>query len=71
MKRDPIENTKEYCEAMKKIQPELDALKYELDKQRYGMGSCHIYFARKKELLKNEGIDWKSPAECNPYVIFD
>ena len=71
MKRDPIENTKEYYEAMKKIQPELDALNYELHKQGCGMGSCHIYFARKKELLKNEGIDWKSPAECNPYVIFD
>jgi hypothetical protein len=71
MKRDLIENTKEYSEAMKKIQPELDELNNELDKQGYGLGRCHVYWARKKELLKREGVDWKTPRECNPYVIFD
>jgi len=31
-----------------------------------------MYWAAKKELLKKEyGIDWKSPAEMNPYALFD
>jgi hypothetical protein len=36
-----------------------------------GMGSCHKYWQLKKELLKNVGIDWKTPQECNPRVVFD
>lgn len=71
MKRDPIENTEEFQKVMKKIQPELDRLNESLDKQGLQLGSCHIYWARKKELLKNHGIDWKTPAECNPYIRFD
>lgn len=71
MHRDPIEDTKEFKEAMKRIQPELDILNQQLDEQRYGLGSCHIYWTRKKQLLKALGIDWKTPQECNPHVIFD
>lgn len=71
MKRDPIEGTKEYKEAIEKIQAELDELNDELDRQGYGMGRCHKYWAKKKELLKQVGIDWLSPAECNPYIMFD
>lgn len=71
MKRDPIEETQEFKNALKEIQPELDKLNRELDEGGMHMGSCHIYWARKKELLKSHGIDWKTPAECNPYVMFD
>lgn len=71
MKRDPIEATKEYKEAIGKIQAELDEINDELDKKGFGMGRCHVYFAKKKELLKREGIDWLTPAECNPYILFD
>ena len=36
------------------------------------LGYCHRYWALKKQILKREyGIDWKSPAELNPGVIFD
>jgi hypothetical protein len=69
VKRDPIEETQEFAEALKKIQPQLDKINAELEE--IGMGRCHTYWARKKELLKSVGIDWKSPAECNPYIIFD
>lgn len=71
MKRDAVEKTIEYKEAMEKIQSELDELNDELDKQGYGMGRCHIYWAKKKELLKQEGINWLTPAECNPYIHFN
>ena len=37
-----------------------------------GIGFCHIYWARKKELLKQiYKIDWKTPAELNPSIDFD
>lgn len=37
-----------------------------------GLGFCHIYWHRKKQLLKElYNIDWKSPAELNPGIIFD
>jgi hypothetical protein len=36
------------------------------------MGTCHRVWNRKKEILKEEfGIDWYSPREMNPRVIFD
>lgn len=36
------------------------------------MGTCHRIWNRKKEILKEEfGIDWFSPREMNPRVIFD
>ncbi|MGF7059642.1 hypothetical protein [Brassicibacter mesophilus] len=71
MKRDPIESTEVFQKVIKKIQPELDRLNESLDKQGYGLGSCHIYWSRKKQMLKGYGIDWKTPAECNPYILFD
>lgn len=37
-----------------------------------GMGVCHHVWQRKKQLLKEMyNIDWKSPAELNPGIIFD
>lgn len=71
MHRDPIEQTQEYADAIKKIQPLLDEFSKELEEQGNVMGSCHKYWAKKQELLKSMGIAWKTPAELNPYVIFD
>lgn len=71
MKRDPIEDSEVFLQAMTKIQPELDSLMENLDRQGYGLGSCHIYWERKKQLLREHGIDWKTPAECNPDILFD
>lgn len=70
MKRDPIEQTQEYKEALKIIQAELDKFEKQLSAQEM-MGNCHRYWSRKKELLRSVGIDWHSPAECNPYIKFD
>ena len=65
--RDDIENSTAYAEAMAIIQPILDR---EFGGS-YHMGMCHGLWQRKKELLKEMGIDWKTPAETNPDVIFD
>jgi hypothetical protein len=39
---------------------------------RRGQGLCHRIWARTKALLRERhGIEWRSPAEVNPWVIFD
>ena len=36
------------------------------------MGFCHKYWWTKKNLLKGKyGIEWESPVDMNPGVIFD
>lgn len=71
MNIDCIELTKEFEEVLAKVQPELDEFEKELDENGMGLGRCHLYWQRKKELLKSHGIDWKTPPECNPDVRFD
>ena len=35
-------------------------------------GSCHLFWAAKKRILKTQfGLDWESPADLNPNVLFD
>lgn len=38
-----------------------------------GLGYCHLFWTRKKELLRERGYDWKSPAELekNTLTFFD
>ena len=39
---------------------------------RYGkLGSVHWYWGRKRELLKQQGIKWRSPRELNPQILYD
>ena len=68
IKRDPVELTEEYKEAMEKLDMILDK---EFPQDQYTIGTCHRYWARKKELLKKQGIEWKTPSELNPDVKFD
>lgn len=60
MKFDPVEQTPEYIEAMKTIQPQLNDMALWV--------SPDGIWAKKKELLKKKGIDWKTPREMNPGV---
>lgn len=40
--------------------------------RRGEMGFCHVAWPVKKRLLAEKyGIDWQSPEEMNPQVIFD
>ncbi len=68
LKYDPIEDTPEFL----KIEDELEALiEAKIGKNRF-LGFCFFYWSAKKEILKEKyGIDWKSPSELNPHVMFD
>ena len=73
MKFDEIENKEEYKqieeELHKKIKNKLELNGYDNEKE---LGFCHIYWGFKKEILKTDyNIDWKSPQELNPEIIFD
>jgi len=35
------------------------------------IGLCHKIWAEQKRVLKQKGIDWKSPADMNPSMRFD
>jgi len=36
------------------------------------MGYCHVLWGRQQEILKEKyGINWRTPAEMNPDVMFD
>ena len=43
-----------------------------LKDQPRGLGFCHIYWRTKKRVLSEDyGIEWLTPQECNPGVMFD
>jgi hypothetical protein len=59
---DPIEDTPEYRRAMDRIEAEL----HELPSLPYG--NTTRYWSKKKELLKEQGIDWLSPMDISPVL---
>jgi Kunitz/Bovine pancreatic trypsin inhibitor domain len=68
---DPMEDDPRYAGIFKTIDAEVkESLAAD---PRYGRrGSVHIYWDTKQRLLKQKyGIDWRSPGELNPQVIFD
>ncbi len=69
IKHDPQEllpENKEKFEAVDKIIAE----KYK--DFMYYRGACHVIWRERKRLLKElYNIDWKTPEELNPFVIFD
>jgi hypothetical protein len=67
IKRDPIEETEKFKEIIAEVEHYLDK---EFENQE-GFGVCHRYWAEKKKMLAQYGIDWHSPAELNPDIIFD
>lgn len=54
------------------VMKEVEAIIDEEDKDMpKGMGYCHRFWYRKKQLLAERGYSWKSPAEENLNIIFD
>ena len=44
----------------------------EHDPKRGQMGFCYVTWATIKRILREEhGIEWKTPSEMNPDVLFD
>ncbi|MCM1047147.1 MAG: hypothetical protein NC433_01820 [Clostridiales bacterium] len=60
------------CEIPEKIMLEVETIiEKEHENVVKGMGYCHRYWARKKELLRERGYYWESPAETDPNTIYD
>ena len=68
LKSDPIEWTKEY----ENVIDEADKEAYShLDDCPRGMGFCFGYWAEKRNALARRSINWRSPQQMNPGVLFD
>ena len=73
---DKVEKTKEYRACVEEVekQAEIEARKNmrELTGKEWGIGYCHMFWIAKKKILKEKyNIDWRSPAEMNPEIIYD
>ena len=70
-RRDPIENDSRYAWMIQKAEKEAEA---ELAAAGIAstLGYCHMLWPRQKRILKEKyGINWKTPAEMNPDILFD
>ena len=68
LRYDPIEDSEEYLA----IKDELEALiKAQIGEKKH-IGYCYMYWSAKRHILKEKyGIEWRSPSELNPHVLFD
>lgn len=65
---DPVERTEKweaYIEEVERICAE------QLKDSPKGLGFCHEYWSVMKDVLREYGIEWKTPSEMNPKVIYD
>lgn len=68
---DPVEDDPRHAAVFRTIDGEVKALLAD-HPQRGSEGSVTIYWDTKKRLLREKyGIDWRSPGELNPHVLFD
>ena len=67
LKRDPVELTDDYLNVIDEVEEILD----KEETKYHGLGSCFKYWARKKAELEKRGVDWNTPEEMNPNVMFD
>ena len=66
---DPVENTVEYQKIANELESELFKLMQHVECK---MGRSYKYWSLKKRILKQKyNIDWKSPPEMNPGIIFN
>lgn len=68
LKCDPIEWSEEFEDMIDEVEKEL--YEYFKDKNRC-MGFCFEFWSMKKALLARRGLEWRTPGEMNPRVIFD
>lgn len=66
---DPVERTEEWESVVYDMEKALDK-KFRFTRRH--MGFCFRYWSAKKSLLKEKyNIDWSTPSQMNPNVIFD
>jgi len=69
LRTDPVEYSWEWEKIYYDVEAELDRALANVPRQ---MGFCFQYWAMKRELLMEKyGIDWRSPSQMNPRVMFD
>ena len=66
LKHDPVEMTEEYLAVIDEIEE-----KVEKSRRAFGHGSCFEVWSLKKSYLLEHDIEWHTPAELNPRVLFD
>lgn len=66
LKHDPVEMRDEYLAVIDEIEE-----KVEKSRTTYGHGSCFEVWALKKSYLLEHDIEWQTPSELNPRVLFD
>ncbi len=66
LKHDPVEMTEEYLAVIDEIEE-----KVEKSRTTYGHGSCFEVWSLKKSYLLEHDIEWHTPSELNPRVLFD
>ena len=65
---DPVEDSEAYLTVIDEVERRLyEELK---DEPRH-MGFCFEYWSAKEALLREYGIEWRSPSSMNPRVMFD
>lgn len=68
---DPIESDPQFASILKVVNKKVDEKLIAEGIERF-LGICHFIWAEKQRILRDEyGIEWKSPAELNPGVLFD
>lgn len=68
LKFDPVERTPEWEENIYEVEKELDRQFRGVPR---GMGFCHAYWPAKRAVLAQRGIEWRTPSQMNPRVMFD
>ena len=68
LKVDPVEWTKEWEDVIDEVEKEVAG---QLKDIPWRMGSCFEYWSTKKTALSRKEINWRSPSQMNPRVLFD
>lgn len=68
LKADPMERTQQWEDNYYEVEKECDR---RLGDTPRGMGFCFAYWSTLRSVLAERGIEWQSPHELNPRVMFD
>ena len=68
LKFDNVERSEEWERYIYEVEKKVDT---ELEGTPRGMGFCFSYWSTKRSVLESYGIEWRSPHQMNPRVLFD
>ena len=69
---DSIERDSRYRDIFAKIDDEVTEALRDSQIKEGDLGYCHTFWHKNKEILRKKyKIRWKTPAEMNPFILFD